>query len=177
MALVEDTLFGRVDKVQKAIDRLRTFEPPEGYYVAMSGGKDSQTVYHLCQMAGVKFDAHYSVTGLDAPELVYFLKEHYPDVKWEYNYWNDGKPEHYYFDGRPKVITMWNLIADHTIPPTRQARYCCSALKETGGVGVSLLQVFVGLKAHAGKRCTASRISRQRAKNCTHRRQIIRPTR
>lgn len=135
MALVEDTIFGHEDKVQKAIDRLRTFEPPEGYYLAFSGGKDSQTIYHLAKMAGVKFDAHYAVTSVDPPELVWFIRSNYPDVKWERQYWNDGKPEHYYKDGRPKPITMWNLIADHTIPPTRQARYCCASLKETGGRG------------------------------------------
>ena len=59
--LVEETLFGRRDKVQVAIDRLRAFEPTEGYYLAFSGGKDSQAVYHLCREAGVKFDAHYSL--------------------------------------------------------------------------------------------------------------------
>ena len=47
-----------VDKVELAIRRLKGFEPPEGYYVAFSGGKDSQCIYHLCKMAGVKFDAH-----------------------------------------------------------------------------------------------------------------------
>lgn len=135
MPLIEETLFGRVDKVQKAIDRLKSFVPLEGYYTAFSGGKDSQCVYHLCKMAGVKFDAHYSVTGVDPPQLVLFIKHNYPDVKFEYNYWNDGKPEHYFPNGKPKQITMWSLIADHTIPPTRQARYCCSSLKETGGGG------------------------------------------
>ena len=29
------------DRVQTAIDRLRNFEPPEGYFMAFSGGKDS----------------------------------------------------------------------------------------------------------------------------------------
>jgi 3'-phosphoadenosine 5'-phosphosulfate sulfotransferase (PAPS reductase)/FAD synthetase len=56
-----------LDKVQVAIRRLQAFEPPEGYFVAFSGGKDSQCVYHLCKMAGVKFDAHYSVTSVDPP--------------------------------------------------------------------------------------------------------------
>ena len=153
MALVEDTLFGREDKVQKAIERLKAFEPPEGYYVAFSGGKDSQCVYHLCKMASVKFDAHYSVTGIDPPELMRFLKKNYPDVIWDYHYWNDEKPEHYFPDGRPKQLTMWSLIADHTIPPTRQARYCCSALKENGGAEGSLLRAFAGLRAHAGRLC------------------------
>ena len=67
-------------KIGAAIARLKAFEPPEGYYVAFSGGKDSQTVYHLCQMAGVKFDAHYNVTSVDPPELVQFIKTHYPDA-------------------------------------------------------------------------------------------------
>jgi len=39
--LTEATLFGTVDRVATAIDRLREFEPPEGYFVAFSGGKDS----------------------------------------------------------------------------------------------------------------------------------------
>ena len=124
MALVEYTLFGTVDKVQNAINRLKAFEPPEGYYVAFSGGKDSQCIYHLCEMAGVKFDAHYAVTSVDPPELVRFMMKQYPDVEFEY---------HRFEDGRRK--TMWNIIEQHTIPPTRQARYCCSELKETGGKG------------------------------------------
>lgn len=122
-------------KVETAIKRLQAFEPPEGYYVAFSGGKDSQCVYHLCKMAGVKFDAHYAVASVDPPELMRFIRKNYPDVIWERPYYSDGKPEHYHPDGRPKQITMWSLIADHTMPPTRKVRYCCAALKEPGGKG------------------------------------------
>lgn len=40
--LRETDLTGRViDKVQRSIERLRAFEPTEGYYLAFSGGKDS----------------------------------------------------------------------------------------------------------------------------------------
>lgn len=124
-----------LDKVQLAIRRLKTFEPPDGYYVAFSGGKDSQCIYHLCEMAGVKFDAYYAVTSVDPPELVQFIKERYPNVHFERQHYSDEKPEHYYADGRPRPITMWSLIADHTIPPTRKARYCCNSLKEPGGSG------------------------------------------
>ena len=85
MALVEETLFGTQDKVQIAIQRLKAFEPPEGYYVAFSGGKDSQTIYHLCKEAGVKFDAHYSHTTVDPPEVIYFMRQHYPDVIVDYH--------------------------------------------------------------------------------------------
>ena len=61
-------------KVELAIERLKAFEPPDGYYVAFSGGKDSQCIYHLCQIAGVKFDAHYAITSVDPPELVRFIR-------------------------------------------------------------------------------------------------------
>lgn len=112
------------DKVEMPIKRLKAFEPPEGYYVAFSGGKDSQCVYHLCKMAGVKFDAHYAVTSVDPPELVRFIKQNYPDVQFERQYDKDGKP-----------ITMWSLIPEHLMPPTRLIRYCCASLKETCGQG------------------------------------------
>ena len=123
------------DKAETAIKRLKAFEPPEGYWLAFSGGKDSQCVYHLARMAGVKFEAVYSVTSVDPPELVQFIKKHYPDVRFQRLYYDDNKPEHYYANGKPKPITMWSLIADHTLPPTRKARYCCAALKEPGGGG------------------------------------------
>lgn len=112
------------DKVELAIKRLKAFEPPEGYYVAFSGGKDSQCIYHLCQMAGVKFDAHYNVTSVDPPELVQFIKDRYPDVHRDFPMDEDGN-----------VVTMWNLIPVELMPPTRIVRYCCAVLKETNGKG------------------------------------------
>lgn len=49
-----------MDKVETAIKRLQTFEPPEGYYLCFSGGKDSVAIKALADMAGVKYDAHYN---------------------------------------------------------------------------------------------------------------------
>ena len=73
MALVAHDLFGNThDKVNNSIERIRTFEPPEGYYFACSFGKDSMTLRALLKMAGVKFDSHYNVTTVDPPELVRF---------------------------------------------------------------------------------------------------------
>ena len=42
--LREIGLYGEIDKVARAMARLRLHEPPEGYYVAFSGGKDSCVV-------------------------------------------------------------------------------------------------------------------------------------
>lgn len=112
------------DKVEKAIKRLKTYEPPEGYYLCFSGGKDSVVIKALADMAGVKYDAHYNISSVDPPELVRFIKEQHPDVIMEHPKDKDGN-----------VITMWNLIPKKSMPPTRVVRYCCAYLKETGGKG------------------------------------------
>ena len=74
-----ETLFGP-DRVQLAIDRLREFEPEDGYYVAFSGGKDSQVVLDLVRRSDVKYDAHYNWTTVDPPELARFIKREYPAI-------------------------------------------------------------------------------------------------
>jgi len=116
--LVETDIFGNtVDKVKMSIDRLKAFEPQEGYYLAFSGGKDSVVILELAKNSGVKFDAHYNLTTVDPPELVRFIKT-FPEVK-------RHRPE----------LTMWQLIVHKGILPTRQVRYCCQVLKEGGGPG------------------------------------------
>ena len=52
--LLEENLFGIHDKVETAIERLRAFEPPEGYFVAFSGGKDSQCMVDIWRLKFVK---------------------------------------------------------------------------------------------------------------------------
>lgn len=117
-------LFRLEEKIAHAVNYLKMFETsalsmsPEGYYLAFSGGKDSQVIYQLAVMAGVKFTAHYHITTVDPPELIYFIRKEYPDV-------HRDKPE----------TTMWNLIVKKGFPPTRMVRYCCSDLKERGGEG------------------------------------------
>lgn len=111
-------------KLEIAIQRLKTFEPSDGYYVAFSGGKDSQCIYHLCEMADVKFTAHYNVTSIDPPELIYFIRKNYPEVIFDI-------PK----DENGKRITMWTLIQKYQMPPTRLMRYCCEQLKEKSGEG------------------------------------------
>ena len=112
------------EKVSKSIERLKAFEPPEGYYLAFSGGKDSVICKTLLDMAGCKYEAVYRVTSVDPPELVRFIKDVHPDVIREVPRDKNGKP-----------ISMWNLIPRKAFPPTQLFRYCCAALKESGGDG------------------------------------------
>jgi len=113
-----------LNKVEVAISRIQMFAPDDGYYLAFSGGKDSVVIKALADMAGVKYDAHYNVTSVDPPELIYFIREHHSDVIFEYPRYKDGKR-----------ATMWNLIPKKRMPPTRRVRYCCLVLKEGGGNG------------------------------------------
>jgi phosphoadenosine phosphosulfate reductase len=119
MALIENTLFGRVDKVAIAIQRIQAFAPPNGepYYLGYSGGKDSDTILRLTQMAGVPYEAHYNLTTVDPPEVVYHVRNHKEVII--------DSPE----------ITMWRLIVKMRMPPTRRIRYCCEVLKEGYGAG------------------------------------------
>lgn len=115
-------IFGK-DKVQVAIERFKAFEPPEGYFLAFSGGKDSVVIKALADMAGVKYDAHYRLTSVDPPELVRFVKS-FNDVAIDFPRDKDGKQK-----------TMWNLMPKRRMPPTRLSRWCCVDLKESGGEG------------------------------------------
>lgn len=119
-------------KVKKSIERLKAFEPEDGYYLAFSGGKDSVVCKALLEMSGCKFDSTYRVTSVDPPELVKFIKDVHPDVKREVPFYSEGYKNEK-LAGKP--ITMWNLIPEKMMPPTRLARYCCEKLKESGGDG------------------------------------------
>lgn len=150
--LKELTLYGTVDKVEIAMARLRLHEPPEGYYVAFSGGKDSCVVLDLCKRAGVKYDAHFNVTSVDPPEVLAFMRKYHADVRF-------NVPEK----------TMWQLIPEKRMPPTRTARYCCQALKEGGGKNRFVVTgVRHAESAKRAKRRLVEPCNRHRAKQYIH---------
>lgn len=77
---------GLMSKIEHSIDVLRKGEEfalrfyDKGYYLAFSGGKDSQALYHVAKLAGVKFEAHMNMTTVDPANIVSFVKKNYPDV-------------------------------------------------------------------------------------------------
>lgn len=121
------------DKVATAIQTLMDYEAialqkydgdgVNGYYVCISGGKDSSVIQQLCIMAGVKCQFYHSHTGIDHPETVYFIRREKKRLE-ELGY--ELKISY------PKE-TLESLVKRKKMLPTRLARYCCAELKETGG--------------------------------------------
>ena len=117
MGLEQLTLEDSLNRVEVAMDLLRAYEPPEGYYGAFSGGKDSVGIHKIAAMARVKVDWHYCVSPIDPPQIHRFIKDYYPDVQWDY-----------YARG-------WWKTVDRKQLPLRQSRWCCEIIKEAGGIG------------------------------------------
>lgn len=116
------------NKLQHSIDLLRRSEAlalryyAAGFYLAFSGGKDSQALYHVAKLAGVKFEPHYALTTLDPPELVRFIRSNYPDVITDRS-----------------DMTFAQLCIKKKALPTMRMRFCCAVLKETKGAGTVTL--------------------------------------
>lgn len=116
---------------------IRQNEPPEGYYVGFSGGKDSIVTLNLVKMSGVNFKAYYSCTGIDPPEVVRFIKKEYPEVIFLY----------------PKM-TFWEGIRKKS-PPLRMQRWCCDVLKKDPAKNIPLKNRIMGLRAEESYRRAA----------------------
>lgn len=123
------------NKIQESYRTLRlAAEMSKTYYgkpliLTYSGGKDSDVLARLAFecLETSDFEILNSHTTVDAPETVYYIRDRFRE-------WEEKGVKctvHYpkYKDGRPK--SMWSLIVDKEIPPTRIQRYCCHELKET----------------------------------------------
>lgn len=133
-----------LDKVvEESIAFLKEHELEEGYFVGFSGGKDSIVTLELCRMAGVKHQAYYSCTGIDAPEVVQFIKKNYSDVIFLY----------------PKM-TFWKGIRKKS-PPLRMMRWCCDVLKKDPSKHIQLKYRVMGIRAEeSARRAARGRISK-----------------
>ena len=122
-----------MDLEHKAIERiklasnmsLKHYEKP--LVCTYSGGKDSDVMVELFRRSGIPFEVHNNHTTADAPQTVRHIRKVFKileekGVKCEIEF-PTYKGEH---------ITMWKLIPLKLMPPTRQVRYCCQVLKETG---------------------------------------------
>lgn len=141
-SLVEHTLFGTEDIVDKAIKELQSVAEASRYCLRFSGGKDSVVVKHLLNIAKVPYCAKFSRTSVDPPELLRFIQEEHSDVGVE-----------------NPLITMFQLIIKKGFPPTRLCRYCCKEFKERNVCGreFGLLTLTGVRKAESPKRKSRSK--------------------
>ena len=130
--LIEKTLFGAENKVEKSIERLKYYEPENGYWLAYSGGKDSDVILELAKMATVKYKAHYNVTTIDPPELVRYIKKEHPEVIFK----------------KPEMHFLTCMIEKKHFPPLRHQRWCCEIYKEGSGNGY----IITGIRAEESPR-------------------------
>ena len=107
-----------IQLLQKAERIALSYDQDHGYYLAFSGGKDSQCLYHIAQLAGVRFQAHMNLTSVDPPEVIRFVKTQYPDVQLI-------KPQR----------SIYQAAIDRQLLPTMRARWCCKVYKENAGAG------------------------------------------
>lgn len=116
-SLREKVLYS-VRLLQRAEPMALRLDPEDGFYLAFSGGKDSQCLYHVAQLAGVRFRAHMNLTSVDPPEVIRFVKRCYPDVELI----------------KPKM-SIYEMAKKKHLLPTMRFRWCCAEFKETSGVG------------------------------------------
>lgn len=130
-------------KMQHSVELLRkaerialNYDSENGYYLAFSGGKDSQALYHIAQLAGVRFQGHMNLTSVDPPEVIRFVKKNYPEVE----LLKPGK-------------SIFQLAVEKQILPTMRVRWCCKEYKETAGAGkVTLIGIRHAESSRRAKR-------------------------
>lgn len=93
--------------------------------ITFSGGKDSSVLIELAYRSGIPFEISYSHTTVDAPETIYFIRNEFKRME------NKGVPcSIIYPTYKGYKTSMWKLIPQKLMPPTRISRYCCGILKE-----------------------------------------------
>lgn len=107
---------------------LQHYEKP--LEICISGGKDSSVITELAIRAGIPAEFMHNHTTADAPETVRFVRSEFKRLE-ELGYPCTLNMPTY----KGKRVSMWSLIPQKLMPPTRLVRYCCAVLKENGGVG------------------------------------------
>ena len=125
-----------ISLLRKCENMALEMDPENGFYLAFSGGKDSQVLFHLAIMSGVKFKAHMNLTSVDPPEVIRFVKQHYPDVVLI-------KPR----------MSIYDMVKKRGCLPTKRVRWCCEEFKEMSGAGkVTLIGIRREESARRSKR-------------------------
>lgn len=124
------------DLEQMAIERLKAasdmslmaYQQP--LVICISGGKDSGVITELAVRSGIPCEFQHNHTTADAPETVRFVRSEFKRLEGKGYKCTVNMPVY-----KGQRTSMWGLIPQVGLPPTRGMRYCCSILKETGAKG------------------------------------------
>lgn len=114
----------------KAMGTIELHAPEVPYWVGFSGGKDSIVLKDLVLKSGVKADLNYSMTTIDPPELIRYIKKHHPDINWN----------------RPKAPFFHEMVR-RGLPMRPHSRWCCHEYKEAGPNSGSNRRVMLGIRS------------------------------
>ena len=123
-----------MDKLDIAIKRLRSASDMSLYLykkpllLQYSGGKDSDACLEIARISGIPFEVQHSHTTADAPETVLHVRQKFRQLELDGTHCEINYPVY-----KGKRTSMWELIPQQLMPPTRIARYCCKIIKETAG--------------------------------------------
>lgn len=134
--LLRKKILHSVELIRKAEKIALMYDPENGYFNTFSGGKDSQALFHIVKMSGVKFQTHMSLTSVDPGDVIRFVKTEYPSV----------------IRLKPKM-SIFQKAVEMGILPTMRVRWCCAEFKESTGAGkVTLIGIRKEESARRAKR-------------------------
>lgn len=122
------------EKIKKAEQTFKLAAEMSLYYykapliVCYSGGKDSDVLLDIAKktLKPTDFEVLNSHTTADAPETVYHIRKVFKNLNDEGIKTEIRLPR----DKDGNLTSIWKLIEQRGIPPTRLMRYCCDVLKE-----------------------------------------------
>ena len=123
-----------MDKLDVAVERLKEASAMSLHYyekpllLTDSGGKDSAAIQILADIAGIPYEIQHSHTTADAPETVRHVRQRFRELELKGIKCTIDYPMY-----KGRRTSMWDLIPQKKMPPTRRVRYCCAILKETAG--------------------------------------------
>lgn len=133
-----ETAYERFRWAAKEAERL--FDMP--LVVQYSGGKDSDVILQLAKESGVPFRVTHNLTTADPPDNVYYIRRVFAALREE---------------GIDAVInypkrSLWKIMRETLVIPSRIMRVCCSELKERKMADAPYIVTGVRWAESAGRR-------------------------
>ena len=118
----------------------RLFDMP--IVVRYSGGKDSDVILQLAKESGVPFRVTHNLTTADPPDNVYYIRRVFAALREEGIEAKINIPKR----------SLWRIMRETLVIPSRLMRVCCSELKERKMADAPYIVTGVRWAESAGRR-------------------------